>query len=240
KTLSGTFPASCGARGVVFVSYPVNGIQNGSPDGIALVGPGGLAEFISYEGTMRAMDGPALARLSRDIGVSENSSAVGRSIQRDAIGWYGPATSSFGACNVAPAPFVSITGRLSSDPALPVGYEDQIFGTLNDGRGGTSASTFTWESLTPETASIDANGVMHALAAGTMTFRATAANGATGTISLPSRVAVASPTASYVGNTEFGVPTDADPSDDYIIRRDQYTSSFNRLRGIPNWVSFNL
>jgi len=241
RSLSGIIiPASCGARGVAFVTYASNGIQNGSPDGIALVGPSGVAEFISYEGTMRATDGPALARLSRDIGVLENSSPAGRSLQRDALGWYGPSTSSFGGCNVAPAPFVSITGRLSTDPALPIGYEDQIFPTLNDGRGSTSASTFTWESLTPETGSIDQNGVIHALAAGTMTFKATAANGATGTISLPSRVPVASTTASYLGNTEFGVPTDADASDDYIIRRDQYTSSFNRLRGIPNWVSYNL
>jgi endonuclease G len=53
-------------------------------------------------------------------------------------------------------------------------------------------------------------------------------------------VPVASTTASYVGNTEFGVPTDGDASDDYVIRRDQYTSSFNKLRGIPNWVSYNL
>src|SRR5262249_1418265 len=35
--LSGTIPGSCSGRGVVFVSYPSNGIQNGSPDGMALV-----------------------------------------------------------------------------------------------------------------------------------------------------------------------------------------------------------
>lgn len=240
RSLSGTIPASCGGRGVVSVTFPSNGIQNGSPDGIALVNSSGVVEFISYEGTMRGTDGPALGRLSVDIGVSENSSPAGRSLQRDAIGWFGPATASFGSCNVAPAPFVSISGRLSTDPALPVGFEDQLFATLNDGRGGTAPSTFTWESLTPATASIDVNGVMHALAEGTMTFRATAANGATGTISLPSRVATASATASYVGNTEFGEPRDADPSDDYIVRRAQYTSSFNRTRGIPNWVSYDL
>src|ERR1041384_1448276 len=33
KTLSGAIPATCGARGVVVINYPTNGIQNGSPDG---------------------------------------------------------------------------------------------------------------------------------------------------------------------------------------------------------------
>ena len=40
--LSGTIPASCGDRGVVVMTYPVNGIQNGSPDGIALVNNGAV------------------------------------------------------------------------------------------------------------------------------------------------------------------------------------------------------
>ncbi len=35
--LSGTIPDLGAGYGVVVVSYPVNGIQNGSPDGIALV-----------------------------------------------------------------------------------------------------------------------------------------------------------------------------------------------------------
>ena len=32
KTLSGTIPATCGARGVLVINYPANGIQNGSLD----------------------------------------------------------------------------------------------------------------------------------------------------------------------------------------------------------------
>jgi len=39
---------------------------------------------------------------------------------------------------------------------------------------------------------------------------------------------------------EFGTPTDADASDEVIISRAEFTSSFSRVRGIPNWVSFNL
>src|SRR5262245_1952664 len=51
KTLSGVFPATCGARGVLVITYPTNGIQNGSPDGMALIDAGGaVVEYLSYEG----------------------------------------------------------------------------------------------------------------------------------------------------------------------------------------------
>src|SRR5690349_6839191 len=72
KTLSGTIPATCDTRGVIVVTYPSNGIQNGSPDGMALVNAGGqLVEFLSYEGTFAATNGPALGTTSVDSGVSE-------------------------------------------------------------------------------------------------------------------------------------------------------------------------
>src|SRR5215204_6525197 len=47
QTLSGTIPATCGDRGVIVLSYAVNGIQNGGstaapePDGVALVNQSG-------------------------------------------------------------------------------------------------------------------------------------------------------------------------------------------------------
>ena len=40
------------------------------------------------------------------------------------------------------------------------------------------------------------------------------------------------------GNTAFGVPTDGDASDDFIITRDQYTISYSQNRNTPNWVSY--
>jgi len=228
--------SSCDGRALAVV--PAVGIENGSPDGIALVNASGaLVEFLSYEGTFRAANGAAKGYKGADVGVAESSSgAAGRSIQKDAIGWYGPNPSSFGACNEALDPFVSIaTGRSN----LPVGFEDQIFGTLNDGRGGETSSTFTWTSETPALASIDADGVVHANAAGTAILRATAPSGATGTASLPLIVATRGP-AVYANHVEFGTPTDGDASDDLIIARDFYTTSFNVAKGIPNWVSFNL
>jgi DNA/RNA endonuclease G (NUC1) len=248
-TLSGTIPATCDTRGVLVVDYPTNGIQNGSPDGMALVDAGGLVvEFLSYEGTFVAADGPAVGVTSTDIIAAENSDPIGRSLQRDAFNRWSTATSTFGACNAGgtppPPPGTTITfsGRsATSDPALPVGFQDQLFVTVKDGSGATITPPITWSSDTPTLATIDQRGVFTGLAEGTAIFRATTEdNSATATYALPIRVATASTTAQYAGNTEFGEPTDADPSDDFIVRRAEYTTSFNQLRGIPNWVSYDM
>lgn len=51
RALTGVVPATCNARGVLTFTYPVNGIQNGDPDAMALVDNNGvLVEFLSYGG----------------------------------------------------------------------------------------------------------------------------------------------------------------------------------------------
>ena len=75
------------------IDYPSNGLQNGSPDGIALVDAGNvLVEFLSYEGTFTGVGGPAAGMTSIDVGVSEDGSGRRRgtacpsgSIRRPAI-----------------------------------------------------------------------------------------------------------------------------------------------------------
>ncbi|HVF39686.1 MAG TPA: DNA/RNA non-specific endonuclease, partial [Gemmatimonadaceae bacterium] len=246
KELSGTFPSQCDGRGVLVFTYTTDGIQNGAPDAMALINPSDqVVEFLSYEGVVVATAGPALGMTSTDIGVSQTSTTVGLTLQRNNSGvWEPPAAHSLGACygQTPPPPpsSISFSGRLPTDPALPVGFEDQIFGTLRDGNGVVVPTTFTWTSETPAIASIDEDGVMRALSAGTAILRATATDGTTATYSLPTVVGVASTTAMYEGNAEFGEPTDADASDDFIVRRAQFTSSFNKNRGTPNWVSYNL
>ncbi|HEX3694060.1 MAG TPA: DNA/RNA non-specific endonuclease [Polyangia bacterium] len=248
QTLSGPIPASCDQRGVVVINYPTNGIQNGSPDGLALVDAGGaVIEFLSYEGTFTATNGPAAGMLSVDIGVAESpSEPLGQSLSRDATGVWQVTIASFGACNGTGAPpppanHISFTGRLPSDPPLPVGFQDQLFATVHDANNVVVGSVITWSSDTPAIASIDADGVMTALGEGTATLRATAADGiTTAALSLPMRIAAASTTAQYVGNAAFGEPTDGDPSDDFIVRHPEYTASFNPTRGTPNWVSYDL
>ena len=106
--LSGLIPDIGGGFGVVVMNYPVNGIQNGAPDGIALVDAGNaVVQFLSYEGTFTAVGGPADGMVSVDIGVLEGGSdPIGQSLQLTGTGttytdftWSAPATATFGAFN---------------------------------------------------------------------------------------------------------------------------------------------
>jgi len=245
RPLSGAIPATCDARGVVVLRYEQDGIQNGGPDGFALVDAAGeVVELLSYEGSFTATDGPATGRQSLDIGVFQSSAPHFQTLQRRPSGkWDTLKPSTLGGCYgstpVTPANQVSFSGRVVQDAPLPVGFEDQLFGTLRAPDNQTIETTFTWEALTPAVATIDADGVMRAHSAGTATFRGTAADGTTNTYSLPMAVATASGVV-YGNHAEFGEPADGDASDDYVLRRTEFTSSFNRTRNIPNWVSYNL
>lgn len=50
----------------------ISGIQNGGSDGIAITQNGNVLQFLSYEGTMTAMSGPANGVISTDIGVAQS------------------------------------------------------------------------------------------------------------------------------------------------------------------------
>jgi hypothetical protein len=106
-SLTGVIPDQDGGFGTL--SFPKVGIQN-DLDGIALVvegDPNIVIQFLSYEGTFTATDGPAKGMISIDIGVEESSSTqAGFSLQLSGTGstyedftWSGPATSTFGAVN---------------------------------------------------------------------------------------------------------------------------------------------
>jgi DNA/RNA endonuclease G (NUC1) len=244
-TLAGGLPASCVTRGVSVLNYPSNGIQNGSPDGIALVNAAGqVLEFVSYEGVFTATSGPAMGLTSTDIGASQTNAPIGTSLQRNSAGVWNSGLSTFGACNgddtTPPANNILITGRTPTDAPLPVGYEDQLFAQLRNASNQNLTSTYTWVAETPDLATIEQNGVFHAFAAGSARFRVTAADGTTATITLPTIVAVRSSTALYANNTEFGDPVDSDSSDDIIVRRAQYTTSYSPLRNSPNWVAYEI
>ena len=65
-------------------SYPQDGLQNGSPDGIALVNGTTVVQFLSYEGIFTALNSPtgtpAAGLESTDIDVAEaGTDPVGRS-----------------------------------------------------------------------------------------------------------------------------------------------------------------
>ena len=51
-------------------------LQNGGPDGLAFSYQGILIQFLSYEGSFSATDGPASGLPSTDIGISANGSGL--------------------------------------------------------------------------------------------------------------------------------------------------------------------
>jgi uncharacterized protein len=77
--------------GYTFIDFPFNVLQDGAStdagfegDGIALVDPDGtVLEFLSYEGSFVAVDGPAAGMTSIDIGVRESDTTpIGFSLQK--------------------------------------------------------------------------------------------------------------------------------------------------------------
>ncbi len=103
-SLSGIIPNQQNNRGTLWFAQA--GIQNGSPDGLALVNDLGVViQFLSYEGIITSTEGPALGLVSIDIGVSEPG-LVGESLQLIGTGsnygdfsWVGPVTASPGMLN---------------------------------------------------------------------------------------------------------------------------------------------
>src|SRR5690606_23133851 len=68
--LTGTLPNQSSGFGTLFFQIP--GLQNGSPDGIALVNASGeIVQFLSYEGSFVGSDGPVVGLSSTDIEVDE-------------------------------------------------------------------------------------------------------------------------------------------------------------------------
>ena len=91
--------------GVGTLAFEAVGLQNGSPDGLALIAPDGstVVEFLSYEGEIIATNGPANGMTSTDIGVAEPSSTpIGESLQIIEGVWVGPIPNTFGAINHLP------------------------------------------------------------------------------------------------------------------------------------------
>lgn len=106
-TLSGTIPDNSNGFGVL--AFTFSGLQNGGPDGIALVDDSNnVIQFLSYEGSFTATDGAADGETSTDIGVSETSSTpVGHSLRLSGTNgceyadftWQSPAADTEGSIN---------------------------------------------------------------------------------------------------------------------------------------------
>lgn len=84
KTVNGSeFTTGETVNGITlfYVDFPSNGIQNGAPDGISLSINEEVVQFLSYEGVMTAVDGPAADLESTDIGAAQNGTeSIGSSL----------------------------------------------------------------------------------------------------------------------------------------------------------------
>lgn len=144
-----------GTGELVTVTYPVNGIQNGFPDGLALVDPAGaVVQFLSYEGPMTATAGPANGMTSTDIGVSEaGTEPVGQSLQLTGTGstygdftWAGPEDDSPGAVNTGQTfgGGGEPSALAATDPADVTATQGQAISPINlQASGGTVP--YTWD-----------------------------------------------------------------------------------------------
>lgn len=146
KTLTETIPDQQAGFGTVVVE--VSGLQNGAPDGVALVDAGGtVIEFLSYEGAFTATNGPASGVTSVDIGVAETGATVdGTSLQLVGNGteggdfsWAASQPSTFGAINTGQsfgtgspltvdcgAPLVTDEGVAATTTISAVDADDEI------------------------------------------------------------------------------------------------------------------
>ncbi len=159
------------------------------------------------------------------------------------------ATTADGKVGDATVTVTPVTGTIAvqarTNP-LPKGFQTQLF--LNS--GGTDAtgapvgnSDVIWSSAAPSIVSVNSvTGVITANGVGQVAITATA--NSDGVTTSATTITVTDPPVAADArkghNTELGVPTDADPIDDLIIARRQYTTSYNPRRGVTNWVSWNL
>ena len=137
-TLSGITANQCGGYGTVVAT--ATGLQNGAPDGIALVNAAGaLVQFLSYEGSFVGSGGAANGVSSTNIGqIEDGSAAAGQSLQLSGTGttannfvWNASRTASFGACNtgqsfIAPDPAPTIASVSPAAGASSVAFASNI------------------------------------------------------------------------------------------------------------------
>ena len=127
--------------GFGFAAVLAPGLQNGSPDGFALVDNfGRVVQFLSYEGAMTAVNGPAAGLTSINLPVGEESVTPGTSLQLTGTGSsYGDFTWTQGNASTSGAGNVGQSFLSGSDQGqIRLGNASVI-----EGNAGQSLLTFT-------------------------------------------------------------------------------------------------
>lgn len=139
------FTAGDNINAFYIYSLYISGIQNGSPDGISLDYQGTLIQFLSYEGSFVAADGPANGETSTDIGVAETGSTeASESLQLGGNGttyadftWNAPATATPGSFNNGQSIGGISLPTILTAPATLAGF------TYQTGSGPSASQPFT-------------------------------------------------------------------------------------------------
>jgi hypothetical protein len=208
--LSGVIPDLENGMGVLSFNYPENGLQNGAPDGIALVDPTDtVIQFLSYEGSFMALNGPANGTSSTDIGVFEPfNTPLGQSLQLEGgalvyenFNWAAPSAATFGAVNNNQAFSNIVAANCGPELFAAAGYEATRTVTASDVDG--TVTDISLVSVSPDP--------------GTITFGdMTPAGGVGGTASAVITASDATPLGSYLVTIEA-------TNDDFIPQTDDCT-----------------
>ena len=233
--------------GKVLVRGPVTTMKATSTSGTVAVGATTTLLAVATDAKgVRALttfsfssSNPAVASINAITGIATGVSVgTTRIVARAANGV------SADSVTITVTPAAATLALSSRADSLPVGFQTQLFATGFDASGTTIASNtqVNWRTDNPSVVTVSAAGVLSAIGAGTTRISATARSDGTttGTTTIVVNVPTTSPTARVGHNTDLGVPTDLDPSDDLLISRRQYTLSYNARRVGPNWVSWNL
>jgi len=176
--LTGVIPNQQQGYGTVYLAYASNGIQNGAPDGIALVDASNtVVQFLSYEGTFTATSGPANGLASTDIGISQTESeTIGSSLQLTGSGntygqfhWISTSASTFDSPNTGQsfagsdvAPLVTATEPIAT--ATNVAINSNLEVAFSEDVNATAASfSIACETSGAHTAAISGGPAVYTL-----------------------------------------------------------------------------
>ncbi|MGX5173922.1 endonuclease [Aliikangiella sp. IMCC44653] len=210
--LSGLIPDQSNGFGTL--QFAFSGMQNGSPDGLALVdSSGSVVQFISYEGSFSATNGPANGMVSQDIGVAETTSTpVGYSLQLSGSGtqytdftWQAPASATAGNINNGQS-FTSSGGGVST-PVASFNVNCDNLSCAFDANASTASpstiSQYNWNfGDSNTTTGVTTTHTFNTAGTYAVTLEIIAADGATDTTSQTITVTEANAQPTYYENTQ--------------------------------------
>ncbi|RHW26144.1 hypothetical protein D0Z08_16010 [Nocardioides immobilis] len=171
--LSGTTTDQADGWGAL--AFDIAGLQNGAPDGLALVNSGTVVEFLSYEGSFAATNGPANGQTSTDIGVSEaGTELAGLSLQRlENNTWTGPAANGKGTPNGYDTD-EPVALAATAEPDAEAVVDEPMTPVVLDATGGTPPYSWATASTLPAGVTLSTAGELSGTPTETGAFPITA------------------------------------------------------------------